>query len=40
MALREMGVVGMRQMPPLGTKIVDTAGLAAVDAWIMRLRNQ
>ena len=39
MNLREMGVVGMRQMPPLATKVVDTAGLAAVDAWITRLQR-
>jgi hypothetical protein len=27
----------MRQMPPTGTEMVDTVGLAAVDAWINRL---
>lgn len=35
------GVAGvideMRQMPPLATKVVDTTGLASVDAWIQEL---
>ena len=28
------------QMPPLGTKLVDSAGLAAVRAWINKLEGQ
>ena len=33
--MNQRGVV--TQMPPLGTELVDTAGLAAVDAWIQGL---
>jgi hypothetical protein len=28
----------MRQMPPTGTEMVDTTGLAAIDAWINKLK--
>jgi hypothetical protein len=31
---------GLQQMPPLATKLVDQAGLAAVNAWLERLRRQ
>ncbi len=27
----------MRQMPPLATNVVDTTGLASIDAWIQEL---
>jgi hypothetical protein len=41
MALRATGMVGeMKQMPPLGTEMVDATGLAAVDAWINALPTQ
>jgi hypothetical protein len=33
--MNERGTIN--QMPPLGTEVVDTAGLAAVDAWIQGL---
>jgi hypothetical protein len=31
---------GVQQMPPLATETVDSAGLAAVEAWMTRLRAQ
>jgi hypothetical protein len=41
MALRATGMVGeMKQMPPIGTEMADTAGLADVDAWINSLPTQ
>jgi hypothetical protein len=36
--MRDRG--GVDQMPPLATKIADDAGIAAVDAWMARLRAQ
>ncbi|MBK6516731.1 MAG: hypothetical protein IPM79_21315 [Polyangiaceae bacterium] len=35
-----MGIRGQGQMPPLGTELVDAAGLAAVQAWIDALPVQ
>jgi hypothetical protein len=41
MSLRATGQVGeMKQMPPLGSEIIDPTGLGAVDAWINSLPAQ
>ncbi|HEX2877114.1 MAG TPA: hypothetical protein VHP33_37945 [Polyangiaceae bacterium] len=41
MALRATGQVGMmKQMPPLGSEIIDPTGLGVVDAWINALPAQ
>lgn len=41
MALRATGQAGMmKQMPPLGTEIIDPTGLGVVDAWINALPAQ